>query len=295
MKQPAAGTYLLTNTGFSLEEKPFLALQHEGAFTDLDPTGRTITLAFDMTTRFCVGWRDIRTGERFSCPDSLTLEGKYEQCSACQNRTGFNPAFYHATSVSAQQEERNAEPHILYLAHFAKGLMKVGISYGARQNSRLLEQGARSALILDTFPTAHIARQYEAKIAAMPNIAETIQLRKKIQSIEAQYDTVTAAEELLQTRSEIERTLNVAFAKNKVQEFTKVYFPGGTPDLADAHEMSKDNLISGSCIGMLGSMLFCSYEEETLFLPLKKCVGYQVTLGYSEIPVSLPARQTTLF
>lgn len=295
MKQPATGTYLLTNTGFSLEEKPFLALQQNETFTDFNPVDRTFTLAFDMTTRFCVGWRDIRTGERFACPDTQTLEGSYEQCSACQNKTGFNPAFYHATSVSAQQEERNAEPHILYLAHFSKGLMKVGISYAARQNSRLLEQGARSALILDTFPTAHIARQYEAKIAKFPNIAETIQLRKKIQSLESSYDPVAAAEELTATRNEIEQALNVSFARNEVANFTDVYFPASQPILSDAHDMTKDNLISGMCVGMVGSLLFCAYQDATLFLPLKKYIGYQMTLGYSEIPVSLPAQQTTLF
>ena len=295
MKQPAAGTYLLSNSGFSLEEKPFLALQQDGVFTDLAPLGKTITLAFDMTTRFCVGWRDIRTGERFACPDSHTLDGKYDQCQPCQNRTGFNPAFYHATSVSSQQEERNAEPHILYLAHFASGVMKVGISYGARQKSRLLEQGARSAIILDTFPTAHIARQYEAKIAKLPGIAETIQLRKKIQSLDRPYDQEAAAEELQKTRLEIEQTVGITFADSNVLHFDETYFPSGIPSLSDAHEMSSDNVISGRCIGMLGSLLFCSYSDSTVFLPMKKYSGYQLTLGYTEIPLSLPAQQTTLF
>jgi len=295
MEQPAAGTYLLTNSGFSLEEKPFLALQQDGIFANLAPVGKVITLAFDMTTRFCVGWRDIRTGETFACPDRHTLDGKYDQCQPCQNRTGFNPAFYHAASVSAQQEERNAEPHILYLAHFASGIMKVGISYSARQKSRLLEQGARSAVILDTFPTAHIARQYEAKIAKLPGIAETIQLRKKIQSLERPYDHAAAHSELVKTREEIERTIGVSFSKNDVLHFTDTYFPNGEPTLSNAHEMTSDNVISGKCIGMLGSLLFCAYADSTVFLPMKKYTGYQLTLGYTEIPISLPAQQTTLF
>ncbi len=121
----------------------------------------------------------METGVLHTCPDTLKVENKYEQCSGCQKRTGFNPAFYNATSVSEQQEARNAEPHTLYLARFGTNTLKVGISYAKRGNSRLLEQGARDALILDTFPSAHIARQYEAKIAALPNVVETVQLQTK--------------------------------------------------------------------------------------------------------------------
>lgn len=175
---PEPGEYLITGAGFSPDEKPIISLVKDGTFFDFMPLGSHISLKVDTANRACVGWRDITTGERFCCPDQLAVESKYEQCSGCQTKTGFNPAFYNATSVSTQQEARNQEPHILYLARFGKGVVKVGISHAKRERSRLLEQGARDALILETFPSAHIARQYEAKIAAMSDIAETLQLRK---------------------------------------------------------------------------------------------------------------------
>lgn len=295
MARPEAGIYLLTNVGFSYEEKSVLTLQQNGEFNDFEPLGQTLTLAFDTSTRFCVGWRDIRTGKRSPCPDGHTIDNKFEQCAACQKRTGFNPAFYHATSVSTQQEERNAQPHILYLAHFAPGIMKVGISYAARGRSRLLEQGARSAVILDTFPTAHIARQYEAKIAKQPGIAETIQLRKKIQTFEQPYDHSAAAHELQRTRRSLETALGTSFIGGEIMTFDDIYFPNGLPDLISAHEMSNDNLITGKVMGELGSLLFCRYEDTPLFLPLKKYTGYNVRLSYDQASVSLPARQTSLF
>lgn len=292
--QPTEGTYLLTGTGFSLEEKPVLSLLKDGEFIDFNPLTTILTLSFDTSTHYCTGWRDITTGERHPCPDAHTLEGAYEQCQTCQNRTGFNPAFYHATNVSTQQEERNAKPHILYLAHFGAGITKVGISYADRKNSRLLEQGARSAIILETFPTAHIARQYEEKIARLPGIAETIQLRKKIDTLERPYDEAAAERELLQIRQQVTLTLGVDFKGHTVQHFSNIFFPGSVPKLQDAINLAKD-VISGNCIGMMGSLLFCDYETTPVFLPLKKYIGTTVRLHYTTTELALPPRQASLF
>lgn len=292
---PESGTYLLTSSGFNKDEKPFISLQSEGAFIDLLPLDKTISLRADTAQRYCVGWRDITNGERFSCPNNNLVDGKYEECAACQKRTGFNPAFYHATSVSAQQQVRNQEPHALYLAHFGTNTIKVGISHAARGNSRLLEQGARSALVLDTFPSAHIARQYESRIAAHGGIVETVQLRKKIMLLDQPYDEPAAHAELLRVRDSIEQSLHVSFSKNQPVSFNKTYFPRTMPALKNAYDCSNDAVISGKCIGMLGSLLFCIQQDTPLFFPVKKYTGYRVTLDYNETPIRLPAQQTSLF
>jgi hypothetical protein len=292
---PEAGDYLLTNAGFSQDEKPVISLQQADTFFDLYPLGTTLTLRTDTSQRYCVGWRNITTGERFCCPDKQTLEGKYEQCAACQNRTGFNPAFYHATSVSAQQEARNQEPHILYLARFGKGIIKVGISYAKRERSRLLEQGARDAIILDTFPSANIARQYEAKIAAMPNIAETLQLRKKLALIEQPYDHAEGRTELEEVKQRVEATLKLSFSHSDVINLDPVFFPNDTPDLSGSFCTAEQNLLTGKVIGCLGTLLFCEYRDMLVYLPLKKYVGYRLHLSYDIATLELPARQTSLF
>src|SRR5690606_9718124 len=136
-------------------------------------------LSLDPTKRYCVGWHDLATGESHPCPENAATDKKYETCPACQRRTGFNPAFYHADKVSVKQEARNAEPHHLYLAYMGENYIKVGISWGKRGIKRLLDQGARAGLILETFPTALIARQYEAKIARIDGIHETTSTRIK--------------------------------------------------------------------------------------------------------------------
>jgi hypothetical protein len=292
---PDNGTYLLTTVGFSSNEEPFLLLGKDETFLSFNPIGEKITLAFDMSQRHCTGWRDITTGERFTCPEKQLLAPKYEQCAACQKRTGFNPAFYHATSVSSQQEARNNEPHILYLAHFGPGVIKVGISHAKRGNARLIEQGARSALILDTFPSAHIARQYEAKIAALPNIAETIQLRKKIDMLLHPYDHTAAQSELENIKKTIETTLEITFTHQQILMFDEIYFPHGIPQLSDIYPVADQHMISGEAIGLLGSLLLCRQGEKVFYLPLKQHVGYQFIFTNEITETTTPARQTSLF
>lgn len=292
---PEAGDYILTSVGFSRTEEPLLILQKDGTFVELLPLDQQLTLQFDMTQRFCVGWRDITNGERHTCPDAQTVDRKYEQCAACQKRTGFNPAFYNTTSVSSQQEARNLEPHILYLAYFGDGITKVGISHAARGNSRLLEQGARSALILETFPSAHIARQYEAKIAASPGIAETILIRKKIAALSNPYSQADAEARLQATHHNAEAELKTGFTHNPVVHFDDRFFPQGTPSLEAAYDAGSHHLISGKVSGMLGSLLFCEQQDTQVFLPLKKYVGYRLTLSEIETLLDLPAQQISLF
>jgi len=292
---PGAGDYLFGNASFGLDDKPFLSLQQGDAFYEFSPIDYILTLQFDTSQRYCTGWRDIAAHTRHHCPDANTVDSKYEECAACQKRTGFNPAFYHAASVSAQQESRNSEPHFLYLAHFGPGVVKVGISYAGRKNSRLLEQGARSALVLGTFPTAHIARSYEAKIAALPGVAETVQLRQKLTLLPNAYDAVAAKKELLQHKHTIEEKLGTPFGGNTVMSLDSHYHPSGVPLLADTFDATPHDLVSGKVTGMQGTLLFCHQQDTPVFLPLKKYVGYKVKLSHSETAIPLPARQISLF
>lgn len=292
---PEEGSYVLTHVGFTHQGEPTLALQQNDVIHRFNPVGATLSMTFDQSQRFCTGWYDMRAGESHPCPDNASIGGKYEECSACQQRTGFNPAFYNASSVSPQQEERNQEPHILYLAHFGKGITKVGISHAARGDARLLEQGARSAIILDTFPTALVARQYEAKIAAMPGIAETIQLRKKITLLSQPYDKADAHDELLSARADIESVLKTSFSGGAPRSFDEIYFPSTPVDLPQSFDVSSYKGISGRIAGMLGPFIVSAQNDTPLFLPIKKYTGYTLILSKTPFDISLPSQQMSFF
>lgn len=289
------GNYLLSHVGFSRTEKPLLIVQQQDEFISYEPLDFTGSLIFNMSIRYCIGWHDIATGENAICPTAEVVDAKYEQCSACQKRTGFNPAFYNATSVSEQQQQRNLEPHTLYLAYFGGAIIKVGITHTKRGYRRLLEQGARCALILDTFPTALIARQYEAQIAQINGIAETIQLKKKIELLTVQFDRTSASQALLSAKRRIEDETKVSFSGNKTIYFDDRYFIAGMPSINTIHDCTNQAIISGKAIAIVGSLLLTMQEDDILVLPLKKFIGYRVSVSHELIPIDTPAQQISLF
>ena len=119
-----------------------------------------------LKERFCVGRCDLVSLQWDQCPQGarLTPKTRGNTCRACALSTGFNPAFYNTSSISSQQSAYNRMPHIVYLAYFAPGRIKVGIAQKRRQLKRLLEQGARAAFILQEFPDAYQARELNEEI-----------------------------------------------------------------------------------------------------------------------------------
>lgn len=171
---------LLNYATFEHDNRPYARLtDEENKLNKLLLADVDLAWSFDFSTKFCAGWADLLTGEQHPCPSQETIEPKHSSCPSCRTKTGFNPAYYHSQSISEQQQEINKRPHFIYLALFSKDVIKIGVAQEARGIERLLEQGARLAIKLDTFPSALIARQYEAQIAKIPNIAESVLTSKK--------------------------------------------------------------------------------------------------------------------
>ena len=138
--------FLLSYVGFSADNVPIIDVQVGDTISRYPLLGHTLSLTFDLSVRYCTGWVDMAQHQAHPCPDNATVVDRYEQCLVCRNKTGFNPAFYHAKTISKQQETLNQNPHFVYLAYFAPELIKVGISQEARGIRRILEQGARAAI-----------------------------------------------------------------------------------------------------------------------------------------------------
>lgn len=95
----------------------------------------------------------------------LDPSSKVNNCGECYKKIGFNSSFYNSSCISPQQLEYNKTPYVVYLAYFSPACVKVGIASLKRSRLRLLEQGAKAAFILKTFPDAYQARELESKIA----------------------------------------------------------------------------------------------------------------------------------
>lgn len=289
------GDFLFIHYGYDGDELvPSLTLHKPGAesFEHFALRGQSLSFTFNTSQRFCTGWHNLATGESFPCPDAATLPTQFSQCRHCQVKTGFNPAFYNAASISPQQQARNAQPHFLYLAHFAPGVVKVGISWAERGIRRLLDQGARSALIVKTYPSATVARQYEAKIATLPGIAETLQVKAKHKYMAHAYNAAAGAQELQAALTRLVQEIGLTPDDTQPLHLDNYYI---AEPLIQPIFLHDERTISGRCFGMVGSTLMTEQDGQQFGLGLHGLTGYRVTLS-PEIQANQHApQQASLF
>lgn len=286
--------FLLAYASFNADNQPFIDCQIGDEIKRRELFGQDLSLEFDFSTKYCTGWVDFDNHCSQVCPDSATVDGKYENCLKCRDRTGFNPAFYNADSVSAQQEKINQNPHFVYLAYFAPGVIKVGISQEERGIRRLLEQGARLALKLETFSSALIARQYEAKIARLDGIVETMPIHKKLELIKQPFDRADGEEKLRQKLLEIEQKIGVSFPKSELIP-CEDYFHTNNIDLTRAMIMKDQNQLVGRVRSIIGPILITDYDGQLLAYNVKKFIGYQAQTIDGVISIEIPSTQLALF
>lgn len=286
--------FLLAYASFNADNQPFIDCQIGDEIKRRELFGQDLSLEFDFSTKYCTGWVDFENHSSQICPDSATVDGKYENCLKCRDRTGFNPAFYNADSVSAQQEKINQNPHFVYLAYFAPGVIKVGISQEERGIRRLLEQGARLALKLETFSSALIARQYEAKIARLSGIMETVAASKKLGLIRRTLDAVAAEQALANTLMRIQQKLGLDFP-NRTLIMCEDYFHTDGRDLSSVIDMTGHKTMAGVVISVIGSVLITEYDGQLLAYNVKKFIGYQAQTIDGVISIEIPSTQLALF
>ena len=286
--------FLLSYASFNADNKPFVECQVGGKIERHELFEQNLSLEFDFSVKYCMGWVDFENRCSQICPDHATVDEKYENCLKCRDKTGFNPAFYNASSVSVQQEKINQNPHFVYLAYFAPNVIKVGISQEERGIRRLLEQGARLAVKLETFSSALIARQYEAKISKLDGIIETLSVHKKIELIKLPFDRAIGERELRQKLLEIEQKIGVSFPKSKLIP-CEDYFQTAGVDLSRVVLMKDYSQLVGHVCSVIGSIVITDYDGQLLAYNIKKLIGYRAQKIDREIELDLPSEQLTLF
>lgn len=286
--------FLLSYASFNADNKPFVECQVDGKIERYELFKQNLSLEFDFSTKYCTGWVDFENRCSQICPDHATVDEKYENCLKCRDKTGFNPAFYNANSVSAQQEKINQNPHFVYLAYFAPNVIKVGISQEERGIRRLLEQGARLAVKLETFSSALIARQYEAKISKLDGIVETLPVYKKLELIKQPFDHADGERELRQKLLEIDQKIGVSFPKSELIP-CEDYFQTAGVDLSRVVLMKDCSQLVGHVRSVIGSIVITDYDGQLLAYNVKKFIGYRAQKVDREIELDLPTEQLTLF
>jgi hypothetical protein len=241
--------------------------------------------------RYCTGRADLASGRSQPCPERAVLgDGPGEQCGDCFRATGFNPAFYFAQRISPEQQRRNQEPHVVYLAHFGASTLKVGMTYERRGIGRLLEQGARAGALVARFPDAYAARELEEGIARELGVPEAIRTARKRHLLGAPFSAAVARAELeaeLRRIAELRPDLSL---RPELFELDSHY--GGSvlfeqplcsQPLQDLSE-SEPLAISGRCLGMIGDVLITAQAGRRFMLSVGDLVARRVRLSSHEQP-----------
>ncbi|HEU4580158.1 MAG TPA: DUF2797 domain-containing protein [Polyangiaceae bacterium] len=237
-----------------------------------------------LAGRFCTGRFDLASGKSEPCPERAALRDEsFEQCLACHRATGFNPAFYNAPELSAQQQLRNLEPHLVYLAHFGAGTLKVGMTHARRGIHRLLEQGARMGVLLARFEDAYRARALEERIARDLDVPEAIRPARKRHLLGVPFSAPVVQAELRARVEQIQLLEPELRIEPELVELDRFY--GGSAllektftDLSETEPLA----ISGRCAGMIGDVLLTEQAGQRYMLSLGALVGRRVRLAPGE-------------
>jgi hypothetical protein len=192
---------LLSGYGFDEALGPYLVLDEltRGATVRRRFHVRNAPLTLTSTAaRFCTGTFDLDTYESHPCPEQAAINGELETCFRCFKRTGFNPSFYNVPrdSLSPAQRAYNQRPHVVYLAYFAEGSVKIGISSHDRVFVRWRGQGARLALRLCSVDDAYAAREVEERGVRLAGLPETMRAARKRELLNLPFDPEAAKQTL---------------------------------------------------------------------------------------------------
>ncbi len=186
------------------------------------------------------------------------------------------------------------------MAYFSPTHIKVGIASEKRHSIRLLEQGARAAIIINRFENAQKARELEARLCDNKGILERLTSDSKLKLLcGIKYDFKTAKDLLIERVKELYNTEN----EYKVIDLMPYYFYGNneTPHEYYRVENEKENIVSGELMGLIGDAVVLkqpSTQERVIYaMSIKKFISHVVNiyLNRSIATYSLEPRQLTLW
>ncbi|MEC5497925.1 DUF2797 domain-containing protein [Acinetobacter baumannii] len=221
-----------------------------------------------MKARYCKGWYDLEKLNYNPCQSKSKLEINQEKCFECAKKSKYNPFFdkIDQNSLSAEQIAYNNQPHIVYLASFGPGIIKVGISNEYRKMDRWMDQGAIYACEIVKTPNAYIARDIEKLISSNKIAPESVNKTKKIYSIlqhgcnyDYEKDFLDAIKKIKNIGVKVEESIYQIINNNLVNF-----------DFSYATDMSSTLPIeiSGVIIGVIGDYLFLKNNGRILYWKL---------------------------
>ncbi len=176
--------------------------------------------------RLCVGYRERATFKRMPCPQRGEELGSVErgpdyarvfQCSTCAELEGVPEWLRHEamprwvgletpSPAALEQAPYLSEPHVVYLAAFGPGRVKVGVAIERRARLRFLEQGAHLGAIIAHCPDGFAARRMERALCDL-GLIDRVRAASKIRGLYPLLSDAEAREELDKTFAYVVRHL----------------------------------------------------------------------------------------
>ena len=150
------------------------------------------------------------------------------------------------------------------------------------------------ALKLETFASALIARQYEAKIASLSGIMETVAASKKLGLIKQPLNTTVAEQTLADALMRIHHQLGLDFP-HRTLIMCDDYFHTDGRDLSSLIDITGNTVLAGTVVSVIGSVLITEYDGQLLAYNLKKYIGHQAQVAQEAVDLEIPNTQLTLF
>lgn len=251
--------------------------------------GDKINFAFDAK-RKCIGYRKAEgsSGSLLSCPNNVTGITS-AQCPDCLGSAKILPCLRCTGEVCRNQVKRNfcvqPENHALYLAGFASGIIKVGVSRWPRRQQRLLEQGARCAIIVAR-DDGQMIRRYETQITSF-GFVDRLSSSEKLTYLSQNI----AVDKLLEEIHEAYEKIRLRMRAPWLDELETIHLPE-YPSIHGLESASlwkpKDNpgraVLKGEILHISGRLMILkdSQSDQPLVIDLKDAVGYEVSPALPE-------------
>lgn len=265
--------------------------------------GDSLSVAVKDTVR-CAG--SMRDGVWQRCGQGVTGRKK---CDVCRNREGnfvFTSFDGFNTDMFTQDDlERLQGDHVVYLALFDSGVMKVGVSKQSRKTLRQVEQGSHQTLFIAQTPDGILARQVETCLR-QSGLADKINASVKKNFICPEITANQGESELreafqnhqsgLQNHPELKQFLlsepefcdwTETFGLNAVNNHTKPLH---------IVKLAADEAVSGTIVALKGPFVMLETPDEIVALCAKDLQGLE--LDFTPTPPGLSlnsALQNALF
>lgn len=288
--------YIFSGYAFD-NEGPYLILDQltQAARSIKHVRGAVMTLTIDHKEQHCIGRYDILSGIAAPCPRRSIAAEKRLVCVECNKAIAFNPAYYNRPeAMSEKQRMYNEQPHVVYLALFTHGVVKVGTANVRRVRTRWLEQGARLAVIVCECSNAYSAREMEVGVSELLGVGEAVRGATKRKYINMSLDSQKAHVELEHCASVIASKYGLDHSYD-IEDLNCEYL--GHFDIRSAVmdlTGSARTVVSGRGIGMIGEVLLLEQAQRKYMFSLKSILGRVVQLTSKEERVA-GAAQMELF